>query len=152
MIRQELINPKSIVVVGASNNVQKPGGKILKNIIDHKYQGQIFVVNPGTDIVQGIKAYPSVDDLPDKIDLAILAIASHLCPDAVDTLANKKGVKAFIIISAGFGEESKEGAMLEHRIVETINTVNGSLIGPNCTGVFNTNYAGIFTTPIPEPN
>ena len=152
MIRQELINPKSIVVVGASNNVQKPGGKILKNIIDHKYNGQLFVVNPGSDIVQGIKSYPSVDELPDKIDLAILAIASHLCPDAVDTLANKKGVKAFIIISAGFAEESKEGAMLERRIVDTINSVNGSLIGPNCTGVFNTNYAGIFTTPIPEPN
>ena len=152
MIRQELINPKSIVVVGASNNVQKPGGKILKNIIDHKYNGQLFVVNPGADIVQGIKSYPSVDELPDNIDLAILAIASHLCPDAVDILANKKGVKAFIIISAGFAEESKEGAMLEKRIVDTINSVNGSLIGPNCTGVFNTNYAGIFTTPIPEPN
>ncbi|HON98077.1 MAG TPA: acetate--CoA ligase family protein [Bacteroidales bacterium] len=152
MIRQELINPKSIVVVGASNNVQKPGGKILKNIIDHKYQGQIFVVNPGTDIVQGIKSYSSVDELPENVDLAILAIASHLCPDAVDILANKKGVKAFIIISAGFAEESKEGAMLEKRIVDTINSVNGSLIGPNCTGVFNTNYAGIFTTPIPEPN
>lgn len=152
MIRQELINPKSIVVVGASNNVQKPGGKILKNIIDHKYKGQLFVVNPGADIVQGIKSYSSVDELPENIDLAILAIASHLCPDAVDILANKKGVKAFIIISAGFGEESKEGAMLEKRIVDTINSVNGSLIGPNCTGVFNTNYAGIFTTPIPEPN
>ena len=152
MIRQELINPKSIVVVGASNNVQKPGGKILKNIIDHKYKGQLFVVNPGADIVQGIKSYSSVDEIPENIDLAILAIASHLCPDAVDILANKKGVKTFIIISAGFAEESKEGAMLEKRIVDTINSVNGSLIGPNCTGVFNTNYAGIFTTPIPEPN
>ncbi|HQE78129.1 MAG TPA: acetate--CoA ligase family protein [Bacteroidales bacterium] len=152
MIRQELINPKSIVVVGASNNVQKPGGKILKNIIDHKYKGQLFVVNPGADIVQGIKSYSSVDEIPENVDLAILAIASHLCPDAVDILANKKGVKAFIIISAGFAEESKEGAMLEKRIVDTINSVNGSLIGPNCTGVFNTNYAGIFTTPIPEPN
>jgi len=152
MIRQELINPKSIVVVGASNNVQKPGGKILKNIIDHKYKGQLFVVNPGADIVQGIKSYSSVDEIPENIDLAILAIASHLCPDAVDILANKKGVKAFIIISAGFAEESKEGAMLEKRIVDTINSVNGSLIGPNCTGVFNTNYAGIFTTPIPESN
>lgn len=152
MIRQELINPKSIVVVGASNNVQKPGGKILKNIMDHKYKGQLFVVNPGADIVQGIKSYSSVDELPENIDLAILAIASHLCPDAVDILANKKGVKTFIIISAGFAEESKEGAMLEKRIVDTINSVNGSLIGPNCTGVFNTNYAGIFTTPIPEPN
>ena len=132
--------------------MQKPGGKILKNIIDHKYKGQLFVVNPGADIVQGIKSYSSVDELPENIDLAILAIASHLCPDAVDILANKKGVKAFIIISAGFAEESKEGAMLEKRIVDTINSVNGSLIGPNCTGVFNTNYAGIFTTPIPEPN
>ena len=132
--------------------MQKPGGKILKNIIDHKYKGQLFVVNPGADIVQGIKSYSSVDEIPENIDLAILAIASHLCPDAVDILANKKGVKAFIIISAGFAEESKEGAMLEKRIVDTINSVNGSLIGPNCTGVFNTNYAGIFTTPIPEPN
>lgn len=152
MIRSELINPKSIVVVGASNNIQKPGGKILKNILDHNYKGQLYVVNPGSDIVQGIKSFQKVDELPDKIDLAILAIASHLCPDAVDTLTSKKGVKAFIIISAGFGEESKEGAMLEKRIVDTINSVGGSLIGPNCTGVFNTNYAGIFTTPIPTPD
>lgn len=152
MIRSELINPKSIVVVGASNNIQKPGGKILKNILDHNYKGQLYVVNPGSDIVQGIKSFQKVDELPDKIDLAILAIASHLCPDAVDTLTIKKGVKAFIIISAGFGEESKEGAMLEKRIVDTINSVGGSLIGPNCTGVFNTNYAGIFTTPIPTPD
>ncbi len=151
MVRSELINPKSIVVVGASNNIQKPGGKILKNILDHNYKGQLYVVNPGSDFVQGIKSYQNVDELPDKIDLAILAIASHLCPDAVDTLTSKKGVKAFIIISAGFGEESKEGAMLEKRIVDTINSVGGSLIGPNCTGVFNTNYAGIFTTPIPKP-
>lgn len=152
MIRSELINPKSIVVIGASNNIQKPGGKILKNILDHNYKGQLYVVNPGSDIVQGIKSFQKVDELPDKIDLAILSIASHLCPDAVDTLTSKKGVKAFIIISAGFGEESKEGAMLEKRIVDTINSVGGSLIGPNCTGVFNTNYAGIFTTPIPTPD
>ena len=152
MIRPELINPKSIVIVGASNNVQKPGGKILKNILDHKYKGQIYIVNPNSSEVQGFKSYQKVDDLPDQIDLAILAIPAHLCPDTVEILALQKGIKAFIIISAGFSEESNEGAKLEKRIVDTINSVGGSLIGPNCTGVFNTNYAGIFTTPLPEIN
>lgn len=149
MINQQLLNPKSIVIVGASEDTQKPGGKVLKNLIDYKYKGQLYVVNPKADSVQGVTSYRDVKDLP-QVDLAIMAIAAKYCPETVDILTKQKQTRAFIILSAGFHEESEEGAKLEHQIVETINSVGGSLIGPNCIGVLNPNYTGVFTTPIPK--
>jgi len=149
MITNELINPKGIVVVGGSDDVQKPGGKVLKNLIDNHFKGNLYVVNPKADEVQGVKSFRDVADLP-QVDLAILAIAAKFCPQTVEVLATQKGTKAFIILSAGFHEESEEGAKLEQQIVDTINRTGGCLIGPNCIGVMNTNYAGVFTTPIPK--
>ncbi|HQE53456.1 acetate--CoA ligase family protein [Tenuifilum sp.] len=149
MITNELINPKSIVVVGGSDDIQKPGGKVLKNLIDNHFKGSLYVVNPKADEVQGVKSVRDVADLP-QVDLAILAIAAKFCPQTVEVLATQKGTRAFIILSAGFHEESEEGAKLEQQIVDTINRTGGCLIGPNCIGVMNTNYAGVFTTPIPR--
>jgi len=149
MINEQLQNPKSIVVVGGSDNINKPGGKVLKNLIDGDFKGDLYVTNPKKDEVQGIKSYTDPNDLP-EVDLAILAIAAKLCPDAVRTLTEKKNTKAFIILSAGFSEESEEGAKIEKEVVDIINKVNGSLIGPNCIGVLNQNYNGVFTTPIPK--
>jgi len=149
MVNNQLVNPRSIVVVGGSNTVQKPGGKVLKNLIDHQFKGQLYVVNPKETEVQGIRAFADVNQLP-QVDLAILAIPAKLCPETVDILAHQKETRAFIILSAGFSEESHEGAEIEKQIVKTINEVNGSLIGPNCIGVLNYNYAGVFTTPIPK--
>ncbi len=149
MITKQLLNPQSIVVVGGSNDVHKPGGKVLKNLLDNNYKGKLYVVNPKSPEVQGIKAYSDVNQLPD-VDLAILAIPAQFCPETVEVLAYKKNTKAFIILSAGFSEESEQGAQLEKRIVEIVNDVGASLIGPNCIGVLNTNYAGVFTTPIPK--
>ncbi|HRR10409.1 MAG TPA: CoA-binding protein, partial [Tenuifilum sp.] len=148
MITNELINPKSIVVVGGSDDIQKPGGKVLKNLIDNHFKGSLYVVNPKADEVQGVKSVRDVAELP-QVDLAILAIAAKFCPQTVEVLATQKGTRAFIILSAGFHEESEEGAKLEQQIVDTINRTGGCLIGPNCIGVMNTNYAGVFTTPIP---
>ncbi|HQB79175.1 MAG TPA: CoA-binding protein, partial [Tenuifilaceae bacterium] len=148
MINNQLLNPRSIVVVGGSDDIQKPGGKVLKNLIDHNFKGSLFVVNPKAETVQGLEAHKDVADLP-EVDLAILAIAAKFCPATVETLAKQKNTRAFIILSAGFHEESEEGAKLEEQIVATINSVNGCLIGPNCIGVMNSNYAGVFTTPIP---
>lgn len=148
MVNQQLLDPKSIVIVGGSDDIQKPGGKVLKNLIDFGYKGKIYVVNPKLDEVQGVKSYRDVQDLP-QVDLAIMAIAAKFCPSAVDTLTKEKNTRAFIILSAGFHEESEEGAKLEQQIVDSINAVNGSLIGPNCIGMMNSNYAGVFTTPIP---
>lgn len=151
MISHQLVNPKSIVVVGASNDVNKPGGKVLKNLIDNSFKGELYVVNPKEDVVQGVKSYKDVSELPET-DCAILAIAARHCPVTVDVLAHKKATKGFIILSAGFHEESEEGALLEQQIVKIIESTGGSLIGPNCIGMMNHHYAGVFTTPIPSMN
>jgi acetyltransferase len=149
MVTRELINPRSIAVIGASNDTTKPGGKILKNILDGNFQGELSVVNLKESEVQGIKSYASANDLP-QTDLAILAIAARFCPETVEIMARQKGTKAFIILSAGFHEENEAGAELERQIVATVESVNGSLIGPNCIGVLTQHYNGIFTTPIPK--
>ncbi|MCR4680291.1 MAG: acetate--CoA ligase family protein [Bacteroidales bacterium] len=148
MINPKLIDPKSIVIVGASSNINKPGGKVLLNLKNSNFKGTIYAVNPKEDEVQGIKCYKQVEDLP-QVDCAILAIAAKFCPHTVDVLANQKETGGFIIVSAGFGEENEEGARLEKQIVDTINSVHGSLIGPNCTGFLNVNYCGAFDSPIP---
>ncbi len=151
MITSQLLHPASIVIVGASNNIHKPGGAILRNLIAGGYTGELRAVNPKEDIIQGVKAYPDVAAIPDT-DLAILAIPASLCPDVVEVLANKKQVKAFIILSAGFGEETHEGALLEDRILETVNRHGAALIGPNCIGLMNTWHHSVFSQPIPELN
>ena len=147
MINQQLLRPESIIVVGASNNIHKPGGAILRNLLNGHYAGQLYAVNPKETEVQGVKAYPTVQDVP-TADLAALAIPAAACPDAVETLA-EKGVKAFIILSAGFGEETHEGALLEDRIRQAVDAHDAALIGPNCIGLLNTWHHSVFSQPIP---
>ncbi len=149
MINQELINPKSIVVVGGSNNTSKPGGNCIRNLLNGKYAGKLYVVNPKEDEVQGLKSYHNVSEIPDT-DLAIIAIPASLCLETITILAEQKNVKAFIMYTAGFGEETEAGAQLEKQIVEVINKAGASLIGPNCIGILNRYHHSLFTLPIPE--
>jgi len=149
MINEKLINPGSIVVVGGSEDLFKPGGKILKNIIDGKYSGNLYVVNPKQDVVQGVKSYRELKDIP-PVDLAILTIQAKYCLASVEILIKEKHTRAFIIISAGFSEAGEEGRKLEKEIADLINNAGGSLIGPNCIGVITPAYNGIFTTPVPR--
>jgi len=148
MLSRELTEPRSIAVIGGSNNLHKPGGKILQNLLQGSFSGELYVVNPGEDTVQGVKSYPDPGSLP-PADLAILAIAARHCEDAVEILSRDKGTKGFIILSAGFGEESEEGARLERRIAAMIESAGGNLIGPNCIGLINQQYQGVFTSPVP---
>jgi acetate---CoA ligase (ADP-forming) len=151
MLVKELISPKSIVVVGGSNNLQKTGGKVLYNLLHGTFTGNLYVINPKETEVQGLRSYQKMEDLPET-DLAILAIAASFCVETVKYLVEKKRTRGFIILSAGFAEESKEGARLEQEITAIIDKAGGSLIGPNCIGVLNPNYNGVFTTPVPVPD
>ena len=153
MINEQLLQPKSIVVIGGSNNVHKPGGSIVRNLINGDYQGELRIVNPKEDTIQGIKAFHDVKDIP-LTDLAILVVAAKYCPDYVDYLCAEKGVRAFVIISAGFGEETKAGAALEQHILDTCEKYGAALIGPNCIGLLNRHHHSVFTLPIPklDPN
>jgi len=149
MINQQLFTPKIIVVVGASNDTTKPGGKLLKNLIGSNYAGELMVINPTGDVIQGIAAFKSAADIPGA-DLAVLAIPAASCPEVMQILAAEKGVKAFIVISAGFSEVSEAGAELEKEMVRIADENNACLIGPNCIGVLTPDHASVFTTPIPR--
>jgi acetyltransferase len=149
MINQQLLNPQSIVVIGGSNNVHKPGGSIVRNLVSGGYNGTLHIVNPKEDEVQGIKAFHDARDIP-STELAILVVAARFCPDYVEMLAKEKQTRAFIIISAGFGEETKAGAELEQRILDTCQQYGAALIGPNCIGLLNWNHHSVFTLPIPN--
>lgn len=149
MIVNELINPKSISVIGASNDKGKPGGKLLSNLLEHGYKGDIYCVNPKEEIVQGKPCYPTVEELPQN-DLAIIAVAAKYVEDAVNVLIEQKGTKAFIILSAGFSEVGIEGKKIEKRIAEKVKSIGGTLIGPNCIGVITPSYRGVFAGPIPK--
>ena len=138
-------------MIGGSNNVHKPGGAIVRNIINGGYQGELNIVNPKEDDVQGIKACHDVKDLP-QTDLAVLVVAARFCPDYVEYLCREKGVRAFVIISAGYGEETHEGALLEQRILDACEQYGAALIGPNCIGLLNRNHHSVFTLPIPNLN
>ncbi len=151
MITKELIAPKSIVVVGGSDDAHKPGGATLKNLLNTHYSGELYVVNPKCDSAQGVKSYRDIELIP-SVDCAILAIPAKMCLPTVETLCNKKACKAIIILSAGFKEDSKEGAEWERKIAEVCNSTNTALIGPNCVGVMTQNYIGAFIQPVPKIN
>lgn len=151
MVNNQLVNPKSIAIIGASNDTKKPGGNMLKNILAGGFAGNLYAVNPKEERIQGIKSFSEVKKIP-QTDLAILAIPAKYCPETVKILAEEKNTKAFIIISAGFGEAGEQGKQWEQQIVSTVNSVDGCLIGPNCIGVITENYKGVFTAPVPQFN
>ena len=151
MVNQELLNPKTITIIGASNDTGKPGGNMLKNILAGGFSGIIYAVNPKEKKVQGITSFAEVKDIP-QTDLAIIAIPAKYCPETIKNLAEEKNTKAFIIISAGFGEAGEQGKQWEQEIITSINSVNGCLIGPNCIGAITESYKGVFTAPVPQFN
>lgn len=149
MINNELINPKSIVVVGASDNILKPGGSVLHNIKNGTFAGELYAVNNRGGKIQGVKAYKNIELIP-QTDLAVISVPASTCLETVEYLATKKGVKAFIVFSAGFSEESEEGAERERLLKNIVDNAGAVMIGPNCSGFFNTNHQSIFTRPIPN--
>ena len=149
MINRQLLHPESIVVIGGSNNTHKPGGAVVRNLLNGHYEGTLRIVNPKEDEIQGVKVFHDVKELP-PTDLAILVVAAKYCPDYVEYLAAEKEVRAFIIISAGFSEETPEGAAKEQRILDICEQYGCALIGPNCIGLLTRWHHSVFTKPIPH--
>mgnify|MGYP000459596273 CR=1 FL=1 len=118
MLHHKLINPKNIAVVGASNNVQTPGGRVLKNLIDHNFKGELFAVNPKETEVQGVKCFQNIKDIP-SVDVAIIAIAAKFTLETIKILVKEKNTKGFIIFSAGFSEKDEEGKKIAEQVYGT---------------------------------
>ena len=149
MITHALINPRSIAVIGGSNHIHKPGGRLVKNLIEGPFTGDLYIVNPKERLIQGRPVTRSVNDLPTGIELGVLAVSAAHCTEAVRVLVEEKGARAIIIISAGFSEESTEGAAIEREICRICTAAGTALIGPNCIGLANPHHHAVFTSPVP---
>ena len=132
-----IFNPQSIAVIGASRHRGKVGYAIMRNLIMNEYQGKLFPVNPKADSVWGIKAYPSVLDIPDSVDLAIIMIPADLVEGVVEE-CGKKGVRGLVVITAGFREIGPVGEAREKTLKDLAKKYGMVLVGPNCMGVINT--------------
>lgn len=129
--------PRSVAVVGASNDADKLGFAVLENMTRHGYPGRVYPVNPKGGLIRGLKAYPSVIDVPDEIDLAVIVIPAALVAGAMEE-CGRKGVSGVIVITAGFREVGGDGMKMERRLVEIAKKYSMRMIGPNCIGIIDT--------------
>lgn len=127
-------NPKTIAVVGASRTPGKVGHDILKNLIQYGYQGTVYPINPGATEILGLKAYPSILDVPDMIGLVVIAVPPKNVLDVIEH-CGKKGIDSAVIITAGFKESGSEGTKLEDELVKRSKECGVRFIGPNCLGI-----------------
>ena len=131
-----LINPRSIAIIGASSNFSKINGRPLKHLITKGYAGRILPVNPKYPSIAGMTCYPSIDRLPVPVDLAIVAVPASEVLQSVEALG-KHGVRAVVIFSSGFGEMGPAGQAMEDALVEKARSLGMVLCGPNCLGFIN---------------
>ena len=132
-----VFRPKSVAVIGASRTPGKVGHVLTRNVIESGYPGYIYPINPNAEEILGLKAYPSVLDVPGEIDLAVISVPARLVIQVAEE-CGRKGVKALVVIAAGFKETGHEGAMLEQRLVEVGERYGMKIQGPNCLGVIDT--------------
>jgi acetyltransferase len=134
---ESLFRPKAVAVIGASSKELSIGNRVIKNLIDFGFKGAIYPINPSADEIRGIKAYKSILDCPDSVDVVHMVIPAKFVPQAVED-CGKKGVKHIIINSGGFGETGAEGAAIEKDFLERARRYGIRILGPNCQGVINT--------------
>jgi len=132
---ERLIYPKRVAVIGASRREGRPGYNIVWNLKRY-FKGEIYPINPKTDKILDLKCYPSILDVPEDIDLAIIAVPASSVPDVMRDCA-KKGVKGVVIVSSGFSEEGEEGKKYEEEILKIAKKHGIRIFGPNTTGIMN---------------
>lgn len=133
----KFFSPESIAVIGASREPEKLGAQILNNIISGNFKGKIYPVNPKANEIAGLKCYPDVLSIPDVCDLAVVVVPAGVVSTVIED-CGKKGIKAIVVISAGFKETGKEGEIKERQLVETARKYGCRIIGPNCLGIIDT--------------
>lgn len=139
-----LLEPRSIAVIGASEDVTKPGGRLTLNILTKGFAGNLYLVNPKGGTIQGVKAYPSIQELPEAPDLALIGVPAKFVRASLEELA-AKGSKIVVVLSAGFGELGPEGKAEEKALAEIATKHGMLLLGPNCSGVMTYAHASKFT-------
>jgi acetyl coenzyme A synthetase (ADP forming)-like protein len=134
---RRVLEPRSIAVVGASRDPTTIGGRLLRNLVTEPFTGVVYPVNPAAHAVQGVAAYASVSDIPGDVDMAFVVVPARFVLDVARECA-EKGVRALVVISAGFGETGEEGRELQRELVDVCRSTGMRLVGPNCMGVINT--------------
>ncbi len=138
MVRlKKIFYPESVAVIGASREKGAVGNAVLSNIVFGGYKGIVFPVNPKAKSVLGIKCYPGIKSVPEQVDMAVIIVPGVITPKVVDE-CGRKGVKALVIISAGFRETGAKGAELQAEVVNLVKKYDMVLVGPNCLGIINT--------------
>jgi acetyltransferase len=149
-----LFRPRSVAVIGASTKDLSIGNRVIKNLVDFGFTGTVYPINPSADEVRGIKAYKSILDCPDNIDVVHMVIPAKFVPQAVED-CGKKGVKHIIINSGGFSETGAEGTAIEKDFLARAKRYGIRILGPNCQGIINSDAAirayCNFTFTKPEP-
>jgi acyl-CoA synthetase (NDP forming)/GNAT superfamily N-acetyltransferase len=132
-----LLTPSSVAVVGASNDEGKLGNVVLRNLLDYGFAGPVYPVNPGARHVRGVPAWKSIEEVPDDVDLAVLAVPAHEVAGVVEA-CRRKQVRGLVVISGGFGETGPEGRAAERDLVARARASGMRVVGPNCLGMVNT--------------
>jgi len=151
-----LVAPRSVAVIGASDDPTRIGGRPVSYMLRAGFAGPIWPVNPNRETVQGLRAYPSILDVPDAPDACVVAVAAPLVPETLDACA-ERGARAAVILSSGFAEAGPEGRAAQLRVAEAARRAGIRLLGPNTLGLFNANtrWMGTFASTIhhgmPEP-
>ncbi|HEX5874143.1 MAG TPA: GNAT family N-acetyltransferase [Pyrinomonadaceae bacterium] len=130
--------PRAVAVVGASRQRGTIGGEIFHNLLNYGFKGPVYPVNPAAGVIEGVPSYPSIEAIPDPVDLAVIVVPAAGVVE-VATACARKAVKALVVISAGFSETGKEGKARQAELVKVCRGAGMRLIGPNCMGIANTN-------------
>ena len=130
------LNPRGIAIVGASNDLSRIGGQPIKMLTQFGYKGQIYPINPKYQDIIGLKCYPSVAEVPQPCDLAIIALAAHLVPGVIEE-CGKAGIRFAIVLSAGFSEVGGDGVGLQEKLIAAVKSSGVRVMGPNCLGMIN---------------
>ncbi|MGD8284006.1 MAG: CoA-binding protein, partial [Desulfobacterales bacterium] len=136
MTLERILNAESVAIVGASKNETKRGFQAIRTLLDEKYEGRIYPVNPKEKSVLGYKCYHNVSDIEDPVDIALIATPAQSLPNVLED-CGRKGVKGAVVLAAGFGETGPAGKKLEKNMLSIAKKHAIRLIGPNTSGMLN---------------